>query len=109
MRLQLLLSTGLACLATAATTGSSTKLTTSNWPYPLVADYMVLTFASDAQDLFDYSMAISDARFDETYKFVQYPDNGPWSVRFTAWYVPGLLYRNKGKDLENAIGAIKSM
>jgi hypothetical protein len=63
----------------------------------------------DAQDLFDYAMTLNDARFDESYKYIIYPDNGPWSVRFTAWYVPGLLYRNKGKDLENAKGAIHSM
>lgn len=54
-------------------------------------------------------MTLNDARFDESYKYIIYEDNGRWSVRFTAWYVPGLLYRNKGKDLQNAKGAIKAM
>ena len=63
----------------------------------------------DAQSLFDYSMALNDARFDESYKYIIYQDNGPWSVRFTSWYVPGLLYRNKGNDLDNAKEAITNM
>lgn len=54
-------------------------------------------------------MELNDARFDESYKLITYTDNGQWSVRFTAWYIPGLLYRNKGKDLENAKGAIESV
>lgn len=54
-------------------------------------------------------MALNDARFDESYKYIIYEDNGLWSVRFTSWYLPGLLWRNKGKDLENAKGAIESM
>lgn len=63
----------------------------------------------DAQSLFDYSMALNDARFDQTYKYVIYEDNGLWSVRFTSWYVPGLLYRNEGDDLDNAKEAIVNM
>jgi hypothetical protein len=51
-------------------------------------------------------MALNDARFDETYKYIIYEDNGPWSVRFTSWFVPGLLYRNEGDDLDNAKEAI---
>jgi hypothetical protein len=51
-------------------------------------------------------MALNDARFDETYKYIIYEDNGPWSVRFTSWYVPGLLYRDEGNDVENAKEAI---
>jgi hypothetical protein len=51
-------------------------------------------------------MALNDARFDETYKYIIYEDNGPWSVRFTSWYVPGLLYRAEGNDVENAKEAI---
>lgn len=63
----------------------------------------------DAQSLFDASMALNDARFDKSYKYIIYEDNGPWSVRFTSWYIPGMLYRNKGDDLENAKGAITAM
>ena len=59
--------------------------------------------------LFDFSMSINDARFDETYKMIWSDDNGPWSVRFTAWYTAGLLYRNQGNDVENAKGALRAM
>lgn len=54
-------------------------------------------------------MSINDPRFDISYKYIIYPDEGPWSVRFTAWYVAGLLHRNQGLDLENAKGALEGM
>ncbi|CAG8948993.1 hypothetical protein HYFRA_00002121, partial [Hymenoscyphus fraxineus] len=60
-----------------------------------------------AQSLFDYAMSINDPRFDSYYKYINYPDNGAWSTRFTAWYIPGLLHRNNGSDLENALGALE--
>ncbi|KAK7417638.1 hypothetical protein QQX98_004459 [Neonectria punicea] len=59
-----------------------------------------------AQSLFDYSMEVQDQRWDDSYKLINYPDNGPWSVRFTAWYTAGLLHRNKGSDVANAKAAI---
>jgi len=62
-----------------------------------------------AQDYFDNSMALGDSRYDANYGYLWYWDNGPWSIRFTAWYVPGLLYRNKGNDLANAQKALKKM
>jgi hypothetical protein len=63
----------------------------------------------EAQSLFDYSMSIQDLRWDETYKVVWFNDNGPWSIRFTAWYTAGLLHRNQGDDVENAKAALKAM
>jgi hypothetical protein len=63
----------------------------------------------EAQSLFDYSMSIQDPRWDETYKVVWFNDNGPWSIRFTAWYTAGLLHRNQGDDVENAKAALKAM
>jgi hypothetical protein len=54
-------------------------------------------------------MSINDPRFDTSYKFISYPDKGPWSTRFTSWYVAGLLQRNEGLDLENAKGALESI
>ncbi|KAG4431340.1 hypothetical protein IFR05_013172 [Cadophora sp. M221] len=63
----------------------------------------------EAQDLFDFSMSINDARFDNSYKMIWSESNGPWSVRFTAWYTPGLLLRNQGDDVENAKGALRSI
>jgi hypothetical protein len=54
-------------------------------------------------------MSIQDLRWDETYKVVWFNDNGPWSIRFTAWYTAGLLHRNQGDDVENAKAALKAM
>lgn len=54
-------------------------------------------------------MHIQDNRYDASYNFIQYSDKGPWSVRFTAWYVAGLLQRNKGDDASHAEAALKNM
>ncbi|KAM5350119.1 hypothetical protein ACJ41O_006624 [Fusarium nematophilum] len=62
-----------------------------------------------AQSLFDYSMQVSDDRWDDYYKYINYPDKGPWSVRFTAWYTAGLLHRNEKGDVENAKAAINNI
>ncbi|KAH6977360.1 hypothetical protein BKA56DRAFT_687061 [Ilyonectria sp. MPI-CAGE-AT-0026] len=51
-------------------------------------------------------MQVGDSRWDDSYKLINYPDNGPWSVRFTAWYTAGLLHRNQGNDVSNAKKAI---
>ncbi|KAF7719476.1 Uncharacterized protein PECH_005238 [Penicillium ucsense] len=67
------------------------------------------SLSKNAQDLFDYSMHVNDLRFDDSYKLIWYADNGPWSTRFTAWYVAGLLYRNKGHDVDNAKAAIEAI
>ncbi|KAH8665141.1 hypothetical protein BGZ60DRAFT_529482 [Tricladium varicosporioides] len=67
------------------------------------------SLSKNAQNLFDYAMSINDPRFDISYKYIIYPDEGPWSVRFTAWYVAGLLHRNQGSDLENAKGALEGI
>ncbi|RGP69206.1 hypothetical protein FLONG3_7842 [Fusarium longipes] len=64
---------------------------------------------SAAQSLFDYSMEVSDSRFDSSYGYVWYQDNGQWSVRFTAWYIAGLLHRAKGDDVKTAIKAIENV
>ncbi|KAH8600015.1 hypothetical protein B0O99DRAFT_649437 [Bisporella sp. PMI_857] len=54
-------------------------------------------------------MALGDSRYDANYGYIWYSNNGPWATRFTAWYVPGLLYRNKGQDVANAEKAIRSI
>jgi hypothetical protein len=54
-------------------------------------------------------MQVNDDRWDDSYKYIWYQDNGPWSVRFTAWYTAGLLYRAQGNDVENAKAAIENM
>jgi hypothetical protein len=54
-------------------------------------------------------MQVQDSRWDDSYKYIWYADNGPWSTRFTAWYAAGLLARNQGDDVENAKAAIQNM
>ena len=54
-------------------------------------------------------MHIQDNRYDASYNFIQYSDKGPWSVRFTAWYVAGLLHRNHGDDVKHAEASIRNM
>ncbi|KXJ85475.1 hypothetical protein Micbo1qcDRAFT_154218 [Microdochium bolleyi] len=54
-------------------------------------------------------MSVSDSRYDSSYNYIWYQDNGQWSVRFTAWYLPGLLHRGKKGDVESAIAAIENI
>ncbi|KAH7070398.1 hypothetical protein BKA63DRAFT_605653 [Paraphoma chrysanthemicola] len=63
----------------------------------------------EAQDLFDWSMHVQDNRYDASYNLIQYSDKGIWSVRFTAWYTAGLLWRNEGDDLGNALASIENI
>ncbi|EED20696.1 conserved hypothetical protein [Talaromyces stipitatus ATCC 10500] len=86
---------GFAASAILATVVSGAQITKSLSP--------------NAQDLFDWSIYVNDLRWDDSYKYIWYSDNGPWSTRFTAWYVAGLLYRNKGNDLSNAKAAIENI
>ncbi|KAL1634228.1 hypothetical protein SLS58_010772 [Diplodia intermedia] len=54
-------------------------------------------------------MAVQDLRYDSYYDFIWYSDNGPWSVRFTAWYTVGLLKRNQGDDVVHAKAALRNI
>jgi hypothetical protein len=54
-------------------------------------------------------MSVGDSRYDASYNYIWYNDNGPWSTRFTAWYIPGLLYRNQGDDVANAQKALRNL
>lgn len=54
-------------------------------------------------------MQVQDSRYDDYYNFIWYQDNGPWSTRFTAWYILGLLYRAQGDDVANAIASIEGV
>ncbi|KAH6880028.1 hypothetical protein B0T10DRAFT_531992 [Thelonectria olida] len=51
-----------------------------------------------AQGLFDYSIAVGDNRWDEAYHLVTHPEQGPWSIRSTAWYAAALLHRYRSAD-----------
>ncbi|KAH6616248.1 hypothetical protein C7974DRAFT_416403 [Boeremia exigua] len=64
---------------------------------------------ASAQSLLDWSNHVNDLRFDNSYKYIAYSDNGPWSVRFTAWYTAGILYRNQGDDVANAKAAVENI
>jgi hypothetical protein len=64
---------------------------------------------AEAQSLFDHSMFVQDNRYDASYNYIAYSDKGSWSVRFTAWYLAGLLHRNEGDDLEHAKAAIENI
>jgi len=65
--------------------------------------------SQNAQSLFDYSMQVSDSRYDCSYNYIWYQDNGQWSVRFTAWYIAGLLHRGSKTDVSSAIAAIENV
>lgn len=54
-------------------------------------------------------MQVSEARWDDYYKYVLYQEKGEFNTRFTAWYTVGLLARNQGEDVENAKAAIDNM
>jgi hypothetical protein len=54
-------------------------------------------------------MSVGDSRYDASYNYIWYNDNGPWSTRFTAWYIPGLLHRNQGDDVANAQKALRNL
>lgn len=62
-----------------------------------------------AQSLFDYSTQLGDSRYEPYYHHIWYPDMGDFATRFTAWYIPGLLYRAQGDDVKNAIGSIEAV
>jgi hypothetical protein len=105
-----------ACFAAqagaAATKRSNTALSPSTSNQVLILNnrtFPANNHDADAQDLFDWSMHIQDNRYDASYNFIQYSDKGPWSVRFTAWYVAGLLHRNQGDDVKYAEASIRNM
>lgn len=54
-------------------------------------------------------MQVQDSRYDDSFNYIWYQDSGPWSTRFTIWYVPGLLHRAQGQDIENGIASIESV
>ena len=54
-------------------------------------------------------MQVSDSRYDASYNYIWYQDEGQWSIRFTAWYIAGLLHRAKCNDVKSAIAAIENV
>ena len=54
-------------------------------------------------------MQVGDSRYDSSYNYIWYQDNGQWSVRFTAWFLPGLLHRGTKADVAAATAAIENI
>lgn len=76
------------------------------WPAPSPA----LSFNQSDQEMFDTSMQINDWSWENSTGWIEANDDyGHTSSRFTAWYAIGLLQRNQGEDLDNAIRAINNM
>jgi hypothetical protein len=116
--LKIATSTILILAALGGAVGSPGK----RWPPPSPS----LELNKYDQEIFDVAMQLGDwswepstgyieanddgvSRFLQSRQQVLNPCQGHTSTRFTAWYAPGLLYRNKGDDLDNAIWAIKNM
>ncbi|KAK4689143.1 hypothetical protein P7C73_g972, partial [Tremellales sp. Uapishka_1] len=76
------------------------------WPAPQPA----LSLSKYEQEIFDVTMQIQDWSWENSTGWIQSnDDNGHDSTRFTAWYIPGLLFRNQEDDLIKAIWAIKNI
>jgi hypothetical protein len=108
-----------------ATIGDVDASPTKRWPSPLPA----LTLNKYDKEIFDVAMQLGDWSWEPSTGYIQANDDGVGqrgsfcerneltayqghtSTRFTAWYVPGLLYRNgnEGDDVNNAIWAIKNL
>ncbi|RSH90988.1 hypothetical protein EHS25_010164 [Saitozyma podzolica] len=69
-----------------------------------------LSLSKYDQEVFDVAMTINDWAWEPSTGWIESDDdNGHTSSRFTAWYVPGLLYRNGEGDVDKAIWAIKNL
>ena len=69
--------------------------------------------SSTVQGMFDGHMGNMDQIFDTTagylYNFYYPLAAGPHETRSTVWYAAGLLQRNKGNDVKNAVRIINSV
>lgn len=65
------------------------------------------------QDMFDKSMSFLDTLYDDSvgylYWFYFPLAAGQHETRSSVWYVPGLLQRNEGNDVEQAIRILKNV
>ena len=71
------------------------------------------TLSQNTQDLFDESMNFLDTIYDRAASYLYYfyypLAAGPHETRSSVWYATGLLQRNKGDDVEQAIKIIKAV
>lgn len=69
--------------------------------------------SANTQDLFDESMNFLDTIYDKAASYLNYfyypLAAGPHETRSSVWYATGLLQRNKGDDVEQAIKIIKAV
>lgn len=65
------------------------------------------------KDMFDKSMSFLDTLYDDSVGYLYwfyYPlAAGQHETRSSVWYVPGLLQRNKGDDVQQAIRILKNV
>ena len=68
--------------------------------------------SANTQTLFDESMDFLDAIYDKAASYLYYfyypLAAGPHETRSSVWYATGLLQRNRGDDVEQAINIIKA-
>ncbi|KAH7024365.1 uncharacterized protein B0I36DRAFT_250683 [Microdochium trichocladiopsis] len=72
-----------------------------------------VTLSPNTQDLFDESMNFLDTIYDRSASYLYYfyypLAAGPHETRSSVWYATGLLQRNKGDDVEQAVKIIKAV
>lgn len=83
-----------------------TALPSRRWPAPSPA----ISLNQYDQEMMDVAMKLGDWSWEPSTGWIEANDDGGHtSSRFTAWYAPGLLYRNQGDDVKNAIAAIENV
>ncbi|PWY81638.1 hypothetical protein BO94DRAFT_469951 [Aspergillus sclerotioniger CBS 115572] len=69
--------------------------------------------SQDAQDLFSESMTLQDAIYDPAASYLHYfyypLAAGPHETRSTVWYSAGLLQRNRGSDVQEAVKILEKV
>ncbi|WVQ82790.1 hypothetical protein IAT38_004922 [Cryptococcus sp. DSM 104549] len=69
-----------------------------------------LSLSKYEQEVFDVAMQINDWSWEPSTGWIEADDDGGHtSTRFTVWHAVGLLHRNQGDDVANAILAIKNV
>ncbi|PYH97067.1 hypothetical protein BO71DRAFT_481522 [Aspergillus ellipticus CBS 707.79] len=71
------------------------------------------SLSTDAQALFDQSMTIQDAIYDPVASYLHYfyypLAAGPHETRSSVWHSAGLLQRNQGNDLQEAVKILEKV
>lgn len=72
-----------------------------------------VNLTANSKQYFDESMTFLDTIFDKSVSYLYYfyypLAAGPHETRSTVWYAAGLLQRNEGDDLEQAIAILKNV